>query len=172
MVAATHVPKFFQRSFSRKASSENSETQAVQGTPVKSRKSFVLESSPSMNVLATPIKDNSLVIKKDGFEESIGVQLTPVKEACTPIRLMASTPAIKPSKRCYMSPDDTCDVPTKLVRRPSNRTRSLKFDHPEDNAMNEEQADDASGSDLIPKKLLQSVSDLSGFKFQQCDKSF
>ncbi|KAL8142611.1 hypothetical protein V2J09_015643 [Rumex salicifolius] len=141
--------------FSRHVSSEKLVNQATQ------------ESSPS-KVFETPIKTSSLVMK-DASEKIVDIHGTPAKEALTPIRLMATTPAIKPSKRCYMSPDDddTCDMPSKLVRR-SSRTRplikSLKFDVSEDSSASEVQADSSLGFnidsdiiDFVPEKLMLSV---------------
>ncbi|KAL6217518.1 hypothetical protein ACLB2K_010735 [Fragaria x ananassa] len=83
------------------------------------------------------------------------------KLVSTPARLMSSTPAPHPPKRCFMTPEDSS--PNKLVRRPP-RTRSLKFGTPVKSRNAEDvglDTDDASIDkdilDILPGDLLQSL---------------
>lgn len=115
---------------------------------------------------ATPMKVTDTVKCKDDSLINIdGLQSTPAKLASTPARLMSSTPSLStPKRRCYMTPEDvSASTPNKLVRRPQ-RSRSLKFDTPVKEKVNDEdnEIEDASVDDdilgILPENLIQSVS--------------
>ncbi|KAH6787053.1 hypothetical protein C2S52_006605 [Perilla frutescens var. hirtella] len=79
----------------------------------------------------TPVKCVNPVEDEDECSNGVASVLkTPVGMASTPAKLMSATPTLKPTKRCYMSPDNSsCIRPNKLVRRPPPN-RSLKFETP------------------------------------------
>ncbi|GMY06218.1 CDT1-like protein b [Fagus crenata] len=114
---------------------------------------------------ATPSKELDAMNNENGSPTEIGnINSTPAKLASTPARMMNVTPALHPSKRCYMSPeDDSTSSQNKLVRRPP-RSRSLKFDTPIKNKKVDNEVDDMGGVsvdndvfDILPQKLLQSI---------------
>ncbi|KAK0581096.1 hypothetical protein LWI29_010027 [Acer saccharum] len=114
---------------------------------------------------AIPIKEIDPVENDDGSPIKIdNMQSTPAKLASTPARLMASTPASHPPKRCYMTPENVSTSSSdKLIRR-APRSRSLKFDTPvknekvdaEFNKMESRSVDDDI-LDILPDSLLQSI---------------
>ncbi|KAI9182206.1 hypothetical protein LWI28_023125 [Acer negundo] len=114
---------------------------------------------------AIPIKEIDPVENDDGSPIKIdNMQTTPAKLASTPARLMASTPASHPPKRCYMTPENVSTSSSdKLIRR-APRSRSLKFDTPvknekvdaEFNKMESRSVDDDI-LDILPESLLQSI---------------
>ncbi|KAM1591807.1 hypothetical protein FF1_035707 [Malus domestica] len=87
-------------------------------------------------VPATPTKERYPVENDDSLPKTgASIESTPGKVASTPARLMTTTPALHPPKRCYMSPDDnSTSSPNKLFRLPPC-SRSLKFDTPVKNNM-------------------------------------
>jgi chromatin licensing and DNA replication factor 1 len=107
---------------------------------------------------ATPSKPVEYTESKDGSMKSIEPLSTPARFVSTPARLMTATPALKPPKRHFMSPDDnSTSSPDKLVKRPPS-SRSLKFNTP---MKNENAADGLSSGDdildILPDYLLHSV---------------
>lgn len=114
--------------------------------------------TPSRVTLATPSKTIEYAESKDGSFKTVDAMSTPAKFVSTPARLMSATPALKPPKRSFMTPDDnSTSSPDKLVKRPP-RSRSLKFDTPMKNE------NDAGGLsidddifDILPDNLLHSV---------------
>jgi len=114
--------------------------------------------TPSRVTLATPSKTIEYTESKDGSFKTVDAMSTPAKFVSTPARLMSATPALKPPKRSFMTPDDnSTSSPDKLVKRPP-RSRSLKFDTPMKNE------NDAGGLsidddifDILPDNLLHSV---------------
>ncbi|CAN6544995.1 unnamed protein product [Malus baccata var. baccata] len=116
---------------------------------------------------STPVKEIGPIENDDDFPiEGASIQSTPAKLASTPARLMSATPALRPPKRCYMSPDDySTSSPEKMVRYPP-RSRSLKFDTPVKNKMVEDEVlymDNASidndFTDIPPEDLLKLLKD-------------
>ncbi|KAL5796547.1 hypothetical protein ACOSQ2_001367 [Xanthoceras sorbifolium] len=114
---------------------------------------------------ATPVKEIDPVANKDGSPiKSDSMQSTPAKLASTPARLMTTTPASQPPKRCYMTPENvSTSSPDKLIRR-APRSRSLKFDTPEKNEkvetdfnQMESRSVDDDILDILPESLLQSI---------------
>ncbi|XP_009354930.2 CDT1-like protein a, chloroplastic [Pyrus x bretschneideri] len=85
-------------------------------------------------VPATPTKERDHIENDDGLPKTgASIGSTPEKVASTPARLMTTTPALHPPKRCYMNPNDnSTSSPNKLFRRCS---RSLNFDTPVKNKM-------------------------------------
>ncbi|KAL3517687.1 hypothetical protein ACH5RR_020276 [Cinchona calisaya] len=126
---------------------------------------------------ATPVK---------GINSCSGVDCPPKETAATqgissrlassPAKLMSATPAIKPPKRCYMSPDDDLtQSPNKLVRRPS-RGRSLKFDTPVESATVGDDVQEAGCSavdseilDILPENLIKSIREKEKKSFLEQD---
>ncbi|KAL2323450.1 hypothetical protein Fmac_027829 [Flemingia macrophylla] len=116
---------------------------------------------------ATPTKDKSL--------KSIDALGTPVKLVSTPIRLMSATPALRPSKRPYMSPDDnTTSSLNKLARRPPS-SRSLKFNTPvkQKEVVSEHNAGDLPFDDdvfdILPENLIQSIREKERMTMEERD---
>ncbi|KAK3193579.1 hypothetical protein Dsin_024889 [Dipteronia sinensis] len=111
---------------------------------------------------AIPIKEIDPVENDDGYPIKIdSMQSTPAKLASTPARLMATTPASHPPKRCYMTPENVSTSSSdKLIRR-APRSRSLKFDTPVKNekvdAEMESRSVDDDILDILPESLLQSI---------------
>lgn len=149
-----------------KDSSQNFiETTDVSITPVDKVSSG---STPLTPLPETPVKCIDPKEGKDqsSFETTPSVLKTPVDHAFTPIKLMSATPALRPPKRCYMSPDDNSSIlSNKLARRPPNRP--LTFGSPVKKSVKKD--DDKFGSsnilstdkdiyDILPEDLLQSVS--------------
>ncbi|RDY01187.1 CDT1-like protein a, chloroplastic, partial [Mucuna pruriens] len=111
---------------------------------------------------ATPSKTIEYAENQDASFKSEAMS-TPAKLASTPIRLMSATPALRPTKRNCMSPEDnTTSSLNKLARRPP-RSRSLKFDTPVKNkeVVNEDNAGglrlDDDVFDVLPENLIQSI---------------
>ncbi|KAG5514563.1 hypothetical protein RHGRI_035835 [Rhododendron griersonianum] len=111
----------------------------------------------------TPLKKRDL----DNEASSVGtatIQGTPAKLVSTPVKLMSATPALRPPKRSYLSPDDyTTTSQNKLIRRPL-RNRSLKFDSPGKNAEVKDEVNHVGGLsvdddvfDILPENLLKSI---------------
>ncbi|KDP26551.1 hypothetical protein JCGZ_17709 [Jatropha curcas] len=126
---------------------------------------------PMACLLATPCKDmDSINCRDSSAEEIASFQSTPAKLASTPAALKSATPALRPPKRCYMSPDeDSSSLADKLVRRPP-RARSLNFETPVKNVKNElngmenvsadnhdDDDDDDDILNILPESLLQSI---------------
>ncbi|KAL8467750.1 hypothetical protein ACS0TY_031117 [Phlomoides rotata] len=103
-----------------------------------------------MSVLETPVK----CIGNKGDQFSDGILNTPVEMASTPAKLMSATPALRPPKRCPMTPDDiSFSSPSKLVRRPPT-SRPLRFDTPVKSAR---RGNSSSHDDILSGALLQSI---------------
>ncbi|XP_020231549.1 CDT1-like protein a, chloroplastic [Cajanus cajan] len=123
---------------------------------------------------ATPIKTIENAENKDGSLKSTDAMSTPAKLVSTPIRLMSATPALRPSKIHYMSPDDNTTSLNKLARRPP-RSRSLKFDTPmknkeavyEDNAGDLPVVDDV--FDILSENLIQSIRERERMAMEERD---
>ncbi|GFP96827.1 cdt1-like protein a chloroplastic [Phtheirospermum japonicum] len=96
----------------------------------------------------TPVKCINSI--NDDDQSSIG----PVSALMTPVCPATSTPSLRPTKRCYMSPDDNNSYrsPSKLVRRPPPN-RPLKFDTPVKSRVKVD--DDI--FDILPDSLVQSI---------------
>ncbi|XP_058197100.1 CDT1-like protein a, chloroplastic [Rhododendron vialii] len=119
-------------------------------------------SVPLSHPHTTPLKKRDL----DNEASSVGtatIQGTPAKLVSTPVKLMSATPALRPPKRIYMSPDDyTTTSQNKLIRRPL-RNRSLKFDSPVKNAEVKDEVNHVGGLsvdevfDILPENLLKSI---------------
>ncbi|KAK3026180.1 hypothetical protein RJ639_040567 [Escallonia herrerae] len=132
-------------------------------TPFKELDSPVNEDRPSTAVATnegTPAKLTSTPVKLTSTPSKI--ISTPAKLS-TPVKLMSATPALQPTKRCYMSPDDDLSIsPAKLTRRPQ-RSRSLKFDTPmksgrvKDGEVDIGRSADNDLFDILPEDLLQSI---------------
>ncbi|KAH6828627.1 hypothetical protein C2S53_006625 [Perilla frutescens var. hirtella] len=115
----------------------------------------------------TPVKCVNPVEDEDECSNGVASVLkTPVGMASTPAKLMSATPTLKPTKRCYMSPEKSlCTTPNKLVRRPPPN-RPLKFETPvkknlkiDDNEFcrrgNSSTRDDIFG--ILPQSVIQSI---------------
>ncbi|XVF80939.1 hypothetical protein PTKIN_Ptkin15bG0115900 [Pterospermum kingtungense] len=155
-VVASHLSPLFRKCFSQKATSKAQEAVQLQSSifqvPELCADAFsdktssaptlaptnllskptTSEMSPNTCLPATPVKEINPLITEDESLAKAGIILsTPAKIALTPARLMITTPTLKPQKRCYMSPDEVSfSSSNMLVRRPL-RSRSLKFDAPE-----------------------------------------
>ncbi|KAK2455339.1 CDT1 protein a, chloroplastic [Trifolium repens] len=119
---------------------------------------------------ATPSKPVEYTESKDGSMKSIEPLSTPARFVSTPARLMTATPALKPPKRHFMSPDDnSTSSPDKLVKRPPS-SRSLKFNTP----MKNENADGGLSSgddilDILPDNLLHSIREKERIAMEERD---
>ncbi|XP_030488561.2 CDT1-like protein a, chloroplastic [Cannabis sativa] len=120
------------------------------GTPMKNAS---IESTPVKPIFnkeeVTPLKNAS-------------IESTPVKSDSTPARLMTATPALRPSKRSYMSPEDN-SISDKLVRR-QPCSKSLNFESPVKNNRAKDEDIDMKGVsidknllDILPENLLHSI---------------
>ncbi|XP_039684034.1 CDT1-like protein a, chloroplastic isoform X4 [Medicago truncatula] len=126
--------------------------------------------TPSRVTLATPSKTIEYAESKDGSFKTVDAMSTPAKFVSTPARLMSATPALKPPKRSFMTPDDnSTSSPDKLVKRPP-RSRSLKFDTPMKNE------NDAGGLsidddifDILPDNLLHSIQEKERIAMEERD---
>ncbi|GAU35052.1 hypothetical protein TSUD_30180 [Trifolium subterraneum] len=119
---------------------------------------------------ATPSKAVEFAESKDGSMKSIEAMSTPARFVSTPSRLMTATPALKPPKRHFMSPDDnSTNSPDKLVKRPPS-SRSLKFNTPMKN-------EDAAGGlsigddilDILPDNILHSIMEKERIAMEERD---
>ncbi|XP_044491250.1 CDT1-like protein a, chloroplastic isoform X2 [Mangifera indica] len=177
-IVASHLSQSFRRQFSKPLTNNDADQTDVQQKLSKTSDETlivpVLEPcidniSPSEETKgplpATPMKVTDTVECKDDSLINIdGLQSTPAKLASTPARLMSSTPSLStPKRRCYMTPEDvSASTPNKLVRRPQ-RSRSLKFDTPVKEKVNDEdnEIEGASVDDdilgILPENLIQSI---------------
>lgn len=122
------------------------------------------EASSGSKMLSTYPETPVKCIKSVEDADQSSVLKTPVSVASTPAKLMSATPALKPTKRCYMSPDNSsCTTPSKLVRRPPPN-RPLKFDSPVKSVkIDDEYGGRGSSStrdnilDILPHALIQSI---------------
>ncbi|WJX18450.1 hypothetical protein P8452_08246 [Trifolium repens] len=119
---------------------------------------------------ATPSKPVEYTESKDGSMKSIEPLSTPARFVSTPARLMTATPALKPPKRHFMSPDDnSTSSPDKLVKRPPS-SRSLKFNTP---MKNENAAHGLSSGDdildILPDYLLHSIREKERIAMEERD---
>lgn len=136
---------------------ETSEIARVPGRETCSSYEASLGSKMLSTFPETPVKCTNPV-----EDEMASVLKTPLSMASTP---MTATPALQPTKRCYMSPDnDSCRTPSKLVRRPPPN-RPLKFDTPVKSVKNDDEdgrrAKSSARGDIfsiLPQSLIQSVS--------------
>ncbi|KAF3436169.1 hypothetical protein FNV43_RR23261 [Rhamnella rubrinervis] len=176
-----HFSKSFRRHFSQKGRSNEAANSGkilpeilqppVYSVPSTRRNTISFSEEPSSaqlgdSVNATPSTEESCIKSEDGSPtKNTSIHSTPSKLS-TPARLMTTTPALRPPKRCYMSPDDdSIGSPNKLVRRPP-RSRSLKFDTPVKNKEVKDEVLDIVGEsvdsdilDILPESLLQSIRD-------------
>nr|GMD73055.1 CDT1-like protein A, chloroplastic [Ipomoea batatas] len=176
--STSHLSRSFGRSFSQRSTlcraedTKQEQTVAVNLSPERKASKSCADSdvgcSPNAAALsasllhshpnATPVKKKDLHLSKADEGSFLAAEGTPTKLASTPAKPMSSTPAIRPPKRCYMTPEDndSAKSPNKLVRRPS-RGR-LIFDTPVKNAGSE--TGTLSAHDDIydlPEDLLQSI---------------
>ncbi|CAJ2627682.1 unnamed protein product [Trifolium pratense] len=118
----------------------------------------------------TPSKPVEYTESKEGSMKSIEAMSTPARFVSTPARLMTTTPALKPPKRHFMSPDDnSTSSPDKLVKRPPS-SRSLKFNTPmknENAAGGLSTGDDI--SDILPDNLLHSIMEKERIAMEERD---
>nr|GMD49047.1 CDT1-like protein A, chloroplastic [Ipomoea batatas] len=162
--STSHLSRSFGRSFSQRSTlcrvedTKQEQTVAVnlspERKPSKPCAASLLPSHPN----ATPVKKD-LHLSKVEEGSFLTAEGTPSKLASTPTKPMSSTPALRPPKRCYMTPEDngSAKSPNKLVRRPS-RGR-LIFDTPVKNAGSETERLSAHDDIYdLPEDLLQSVS--------------
>ncbi|XP_060174798.1 CDT1-like protein a, chloroplastic [Lycium barbarum] len=154
-VAVSHLAQSFRKSFSHRASigaepeianCSTNTSKAVNKTPkllsTRGVRSVTLPPSP---LPSTPLKNTK-------GEDCLSLS----SSESTPAKLMASTPAIQPPKRCYMSPDgESTESPIKLARRPPP-SRLLTFDTPVKSS--KVTADDEI-LDILNGNLLQSIRD-------------
>ncbi|KAH6798568.1 hypothetical protein C2S51_035052 [Perilla frutescens var. frutescens] len=125
----------------------------------------------------TPVKCVYPVEDEDECSNGVASVLkTPVGMASTPAKLMSAMPTLKPTKRRYMSPDNSsCITPNKLVRRPPPN-RPLKFETPvkknlkvDDNEFgrrgNSSTPDDIYG--ILSQSLIQSIQEKERLSLEQ-----
>ncbi|XP_057767332.1 CDT1-like protein a, chloroplastic [Salvia miltiorrhiza] len=137
---------------------ETSEIARLSGRETCSSYEASLGSETLSTFPETPVK--CIISNED--EMASAVLKTPLSMASTPT---SATPALQPTKRCYMSPDnDSFRTPSKLVRRPPPN-RPLKFDTPVKSVKNDENDDGRRGKSsvpgdifsILPQSLIQSI---------------
>nr|GMC53577.1 CDT1-like protein A, chloroplastic [Ipomoea batatas] len=171
--STSHLSRSFGRSFSQRSTlcrvedTKQEQTVAVNLSPERKPSKPCAGCSPNAVAVSAsllPSHPNATPVKKDlhlsKVEEGsfLTAEGTPSKLASTPTKPMSSTPALRPPKRCYMTPEDngSAKSPNKLVRRPS-RGR-LIFDTPVKNAGSETERLSAHDDIYdLPEDLLQSI---------------
>ncbi|KAM3004835.1 hypothetical protein FF2_035038 [Malus domestica] len=167
-VITSHLPQPFRRHFSQPSfQARNISLPESNLNVVCSVEGASTAVSLTGQVPATPTKETSPIESGDDLPtKCASIQSTPAKLASTPARLMSATPALRPPKRCYMSPEDnSTSSPEKMVRYPP-RSRSLKFDTPVKNKMVENEVIDMDNAsidndftDIPPEDLLKLLKD-------------
>ncbi|KAM1684133.1 hypothetical protein TB2_034826 [Malus domestica] len=167
-VITSHLPQPFRRHFSQPSfQARNISLPESNLNVVCSVEGASTAVSLTGQVPATPTKETSPIESGDDLPtKCASIQSTPAKLASTPARLMSATPALRPPKRCYMSPEDnSTSSPEKMVRYPP-RSRSLKFDTPVKNKMVEDEVLDMDNAsidndftDIPPEDLLKLLKD-------------
>ncbi|KAM1044234.1 hypothetical protein ACFX2A_036199 [Malus domestica] len=167
-VITSHLPQPFRRHFSQPSfQARNISLPESILNVVCSVEGASTAVSLTGQVPATPTKETSPIESGDDLPtKCASIQSTPAKLASTPARLMSATPALRPPKRCYMSPEDnSTSSPEKMVRYPP-RSRSLKFDTPVKNRMVEDEVLDMDNAsidndftDIPPEDLLKLLKD-------------
>ncbi|KAM1570221.1 hypothetical protein FF1_035349 [Malus domestica] len=167
-VITSHLPQPFRRHFSQPSfQARNISLPESNLNVVCSVEGASTAVSLTGQVPATPTKETSPIESGDDLPtKCASIQSTPAKLASTPARLMSATPALRPPKRCYMSPEDnSTSSPEKMVRYPP-RSRSLKFDTPVKNRMVEDEVLDMDNAsidndftDIPPEDLLKLLKD-------------
>ncbi|XP_031113573.1 CDT1-like protein a, chloroplastic [Ipomoea triloba] len=146
--STSHLSRSFGRSFSQRST-------LCRAEDTKQERTVAVNLSPERKACKS-CADSGVGCSPNAA--AVSAKGTPTKLASTPVKPMSSTPALRPPKRCYMTPEDndSAKSPNKLVRRPS-RGR-LIFDTPVKNAGSETERLSAHDDIYdLPEDLLQSI---------------